>query len=456
MTGVQGQAHRRGDQGPGRVRRQRPEVRPFRHRARDRPLTARSARSRAPAVLSGAGLGPPPASASAPTSRAGPGRRRQRARAWPRWTRPARSAWWPWSWATRWTRCSRLRPGRPRPCSGTGRPAASRRRCSCSSPAGRSPSRSRGAARAVGRPPGPRPPGPAAPRDRVRAALAGMGGRAARARAIGTSGRTSWPSTPSTASRLVLLVTSLVLALPVARARQGGAPGRARRSRPRCSGPGPAARARSRRAAAGLPALPPGARAAPDRGRHLAVPGRALGGLLLRRGGGRAARPRGPARGARHGGGGAALVLVALAVPRAWASGRRATRCSSASGSAWCCSCSRRSSSVPAAAAARAAPLGRSSLGVYAIHLPIVYGWSTIAGLSWRVGQTLGGRTEHCGGRAVLAVSFAAYRARRSRAASPSRAVRGAQDAVAGVARGGSGPARVKAARNSTARSSAQ
>ena len=34
-------------------------------------------------------------------------------------------------------------------------------------------------------------------------------------------------------------------------------------------------------------------------------------------------------------------------------------------------------SKVPAAAAARVAPIGRASLGVYAIHVPIVYGWST-------------------------------------------------------------------------------
>lgn len=65
---------------------------------------------------------------------------------------------------------------------------------------------------------------------------------------------------------------------------------------------------------------------------------------------------------------------------------------------------------VPAAAAARAAPLGRSSLGVYAIHLPIVYGWSTIPGLSWRVGQTLVAGWSIAVAVLVLAVSFAAYR----------------------------------------------
>jgi acyltransferase len=35
------------------------------------------------------------------------------------------------------------------------------------------------------------------------------------------------------------------------------------------------------------------------------------------------------------------------------------------------------------------APLGRSSLPVYAIHLPIVYGWSTLEGLAQRVGPRL-------------------------------------------------------------------
>jgi uncharacterized membrane protein len=45
---------------------------------------------------------------------------------------------------------------------------------------------------------------------------------------------------------------------------------------------------------------------------------------------------------------------------------------------------------VPAAGAARLAPLGRASLGVYAIHVPIVYGWSTHPGLVARIGPRLG------------------------------------------------------------------
>ncbi len=45
---------------------------------------------------------------------------------------------------------------------------------------------------------------------------------------------------------------------------------------------------------------------------------------------------------------------------------------------------------VPASAAARLAPLGRASLGAYAIHVPLVYGWSTRPGLATLVGQRLG------------------------------------------------------------------
>jgi acyltransferase len=44
---------------------------------------------------------------------------------------------------------------------------------------------------------------------------------------------------------------------------------------------------------------------------------------------------------------------------------------------------------VPAGAARRLAPLGRASLAVYAIHVPIVYGWSTHPGLATRVGPSL-------------------------------------------------------------------
>jgi acyltransferase len=45
---------------------------------------------------------------------------------------------------------------------------------------------------------------------------------------------------------------------------------------------------------------------------------------------------------------------------------------------------------VPAGAAGRVAPLGRASLAIYAIHVPLVYGWSTLDGLAQRVGPTRG------------------------------------------------------------------
>jgi uncharacterized membrane protein len=44
---------------------------------------------------------------------------------------------------------------------------------------------------------------------------------------------------------------------------------------------------------------------------------------------------------------------------------------------------------VPAAAARLAAPVGRASLFVYALHVPVVYGWANQQGLAQRVGPTL-------------------------------------------------------------------
>jgi acyltransferase len=44
---------------------------------------------------------------------------------------------------------------------------------------------------------------------------------------------------------------------------------------------------------------------------------------------------------------------------------------------------------VPSRAGAFFAPVARSSLGVYAIHVPVVYGWSTLEGLAQRVGPRL-------------------------------------------------------------------
>jgi hypothetical protein len=63
---------------------------------------------------------------------------------------------------------------------------------------------------------------------------------------------------------------------------------------------------------------------------------------------------------------------------------------------------------VPAALAARAAPLGRLSLAIYALHVPVVYGWSTVPGLAWRVGPRLGAAEALGVALLVLASSFLA------------------------------------------------
>lgn len=66
---------------------------------------------------------------------------------------------------------------------------------------------------------------------------------------------------------------------------------------------------------------------------------------------------------------------------------------------------------VPADAAKRVAPLGRASLSVYAIHVPIVYGWSTYPGLIARVGPTLSFLSALGLAACVLAASFVLARA---------------------------------------------
>jgi uncharacterized membrane protein len=93
-------------------------------------------------------------------------------------------------------------------------------------------------------------------------------------------------------------------------------------------------------------------------------------------------------------------------------------------------------SAVPAGVAARVAPLGRASLGVYALHVPVVYGWSTHQGLWSRVGQTLPlGRALLVAG-VVLAASVAATIAagavlRAARSAAPAARERAVAFAVA-------------------------
>lgn len=62
---------------------------------------------------------------------------------------------------------------------------------------------------------------------------------------------------------------------------------------------------------------------------------------------------------------------------------------------------------VPSALAARLRPIGRASLAVYVIHLPIVYGWSTHQGLFQRVGPQLSLGDALAAAAAVLAASFA-------------------------------------------------
>jgi uncharacterized membrane protein len=65
---------------------------------------------------------------------------------------------------------------------------------------------------------------------------------------------------------------------------------------------------------------------------------------------------------------------------------------------------------VPAVTAQRLAPLGRASLGVYAIHVPIVYGWSTHPGLASRFGPVLGLPAALLVAVAVLLFSLAVRR----------------------------------------------
>jgi uncharacterized membrane protein len=68
-------------------------------------------------------------------------------------------------------------------------------------------------------------------------------------------------------------------------------------------------------------------------------------------------------------------------------------------------------SAIPAALAARARPIGRASLAVYVLHLPIVYGWSTHEGLFQRVGPQLGFASALLAGAAVLLGCLAVARA---------------------------------------------
>jgi acyltransferase len=63
---------------------------------------------------------------------------------------------------------------------------------------------------------------------------------------------------------------------------------------------------------------------------------------------------------------------------------------------------------VPAWVGPAVAPLGRHSLAVYALHVPVVYGWSTVPGLAWRIGPRLGALQALEVALLVLAASAAA------------------------------------------------
>ncbi len=64
---------------------------------------------------------------------------------------------------------------------------------------------------------------------------------------------------------------------------------------------------------------------------------------------------------------------------------------------------------VPARLATRLAPLGRASLGVYAIHVAVVYGWSTFDGLAWRIGPTRSFPSAVLVAALVLGASYALH-----------------------------------------------
>ncbi len=93
-------------------------------------------------------------------------------------------------------------------------------------------------------------------------------------------------------------------------------------------------------------------------------------------------------------------------------------------------------SAVPAALAAWVRPVGRASLAVYVIHLPVVYGWSTHTGLLQRIGPRLSLGAALAVGLAVLVAAFVLRAAlARARAAASAAAARwmepdASQDAV--------------------------
>ncbi len=89
---------------------------------------------------------------------------------------------------------------------------------------------------------------------------------------------------------------------------------------------------------------------------------------------------------------------------------------------------------VPAAAAARVAPLGRASLGVYAIHVAVVYGWSTLDGLAWRIGPTRSFASAVLIASMVLGASYALHLAVGGAARSGAAALRRVRERLSGDA----------------------
>lgn len=61
---------------------------------------------------------------------------------------------------------------------------------------------------------------------------------------------------------------------------------------------------------------------------------------------------------------------------------------------------------VPTVLSRRLAPMGRVSLWLYVLHLPVVYGWADIAGLAGRVGPVLGFAQALGVGVALLAACY--------------------------------------------------
>ena len=89
---------------------------------------------------------------------------------------------------------------------------------------------------------------------------------------------------------------------------------------------------------------------------------------------------------------------------------------------------------VPRGAARAVAPLGRASLAVYALHVPAVYGWSTVQGLAGRIGTSLGPWEALFLAAAVLAASLAAARLLAAARGASARTLRRAGEAAGALA----------------------